>query len=467
MDGLSTLSVYSVPGHRLDRKPRDTSLAFLEGDDEYGWRVARNLRKPLNHLDFLKRQEAIATRLNLHNVHTPPETFDVNYSLLREHQRGDLSTSSLIEHLVTQFDKEGHGIPESEIRYLLREYATVCHMEFHPSDLCNLTCLGCTYGHDDPETKPSPVHYPFRYLKRLARLKPKSMVIIGGGEPTLYKHGPYHFQELVHGIREQMPEIALALVTNGTHRPIGNWPNQFWWIRLSLDAATPETYRAFRGKPLFERVIDTFLDYLDTDVPYVGISFLFSKANIHEYVAVARFIFELVQRTKPQHLHKVNVQYRPLRRDPSSGRQPFTEAITEADIRRSVSEVEELAKQSSKMEAFLREQTNITAVLGGNTHPPHAFSRCYYSQTFKIVRANGDLRPCFIRVSEPDFYLGNIVRDPLERIALNTLYVAATRKPHCDAHGCRQCHVNYVFEQGLAGRMQPSTSPEVLADPMY
>ena len=467
MDGVSTFSVYSVPSHRLDRRPRDTSLAFLEGDDEYGWRVARNLRKPLNHLDFLKRQEVIATRLNLHNVHTPREIFDINYSLLQEHQHGDLSRSSLIKHLATQLNDKGRGIPESEIRYLLREYATVCHMEFHPSDLCNLTCQGCTYGHDDPETKPLPVHYPFQCLDSIACLKPKSMVIIGGGEPTLYSQGLHHFQELVYTIREQMPGIALALVTNGTHRPLGDWPSQLSWIRLSLDAATPETYRAFRGKPLFERVVDTFLDYLDTDVSYVGVSFLFSRANIHEYAAVARFIFDLVQYTKPQHLHKVNIQYRPLRRDPASGRKPFIEAITNADIRRSVSEVEELARQSPRMEAFLQDQTNITAVLGGNTHPPHDFSRCYYSQTFRIVRANGDLRPCFIRVAEPEFCLGNITRDPLERIALNTLYVAATRSPDCDPYGCRQCHVNYVLEQGLAGRMQPSTSPEVLADPMY
>ena len=106
-------------------------------------------------------------------------------------------------------------------------------------------------------------------------------------------------------------------------------------------------------------------------------------------------------------------------------------------------------------------------MLGGNTHPPHEFSRCYYSQTFRIVRANGDLRPCFIRVIEPDFKLGNIITDSLEAIALNTLYIGARRKPHCDSLGCCQCHVNYTFEQGLKGSLKPSTSPEVQQDPMY
>ncbi len=91
----------------------------------------------------------------------------------------------------------------------------------------------------------------------------------------------------------------------------------------------------------------------------------------------------------------------------------------------------------------------------------------YYSQTFKIIRANGDLRPCFIRVAEPDFVLGNIIADDLPTIALNTLYVGACRHPYCDARGCRQCHVNYIFEQGLKGVLKPSISPEVLADPMF
>jgi sulfatase maturation enzyme AslB (radical SAM superfamily) len=93
--------------------------------------------------------------------------------------------------------------------------------------------------------------------------------------------------------------------------------------------------------------------------------------------------------------------------------------------------------------------------------------RCYYSETFRIVRANGDLWPCFVRVAEPDFRLGNIISDSLETIALNTLYIAARRKPHCDSLGCCQCHVNYTFEQGLIGGLMPSTSPEVRRDPMY
>jgi MoaA/NifB/PqqE/SkfB family radical SAM enzyme len=298
-------------------------------------------------------------------------------------------------------------------------------------------------------------------------MKPGSMVIIGGGEPTLYKSGKYRFQEMVEEICSTNPGIVLALVTNGTYKPAGDWPGRLSWIRLSLDAATEDTYSAFRGKPLFNRVIQNYLSYLDHDARYVGISFLFARSNVHDYAAVARFIFELVKKEKPYALKKVNIQYRPRRRDPNRYGQPFTQAVTLEQIQRAVSEVQELADSSQEIKAFLRHQTNVSAILGGNTHPPHEFSRCYYSQTFRIVRANGDLRPCFIRVSEPDFVLGNIRTDSLETIALNSLYVGARRMPHCDPQGCCQCHVNYTFEQGLKGNLKPSTSPQVLADPMY
>jgi len=463
------LEQFSVYNNLLTRPQcLDNPLRDLLPDDyDHGWHVARNLIKPLNHLDFLKRKEEIAVELNLHNRVTPSLWFDPNYDILAKHQARKVSTADVIKDLAVQLYQAGKALSENDIAARLREYATIRHMEFHPSDVCNLTCCGCTYGHDDPERKLPPVNFPFQEIKKIAKMKPRSMVIIGGVEPGLYKSGKHRFQEMIEEICTTNRGITLALVTNGTYKPPGDWPNRFSWIRLSLDAATESTYSAFRGKPMFNRVIPNYLSYLDYDVKYVGISFLFARSNIHEYAAVARFIYELVKKEKPHALHKINIQYRPLRRDPYFYAKPFPQAVTLEQIQKAVSVVRELADFSEEMKAFLRNQTNITAVLGGNAHPSHEFSRCYYSQTFRIVRANGDLRPCFIRVSEPDFVLGNILTDPLETIALNTLYIGARRKSYCDSHGCRQCHVNYTFEQGLKGNLKPSTSPEVIADPMY
>ena len=460
-----SLSVYNV--HRLSKQQPTHALSDLENNPEEGWGVSRHPLKPLNHLDYLMGKEKIAETLLLHNLRTPPAIFERNYARLDQHQKGALSTEQVVLSLQHELHAYGTQKSAAEIRELLQEFATVRHMEFHPSDVCNLKCLGCTYGHDNPATKPLPINFPFAHIEKISTLQPRSMVIIGGGEPTLYRNKQNGFQELIENIIQFNPDITLALTTNGTFKPKGSWPNQFSWIRLSLDAATPETYRAFRGKNHFHHVVSNFLDYLDYDVPYVGISFLFAQANIHEYAAVAAYIFNLVKKEKPQHLSKVNIQYRPLRRDPHNYHLSFEEAVNQGHIEKAVQDVRALANSSGELKNFLKNQTNVTAILGGNTHPPHDFSRCYYSETFKIVRANGDIRPCFIRVVEPDFHLGNILHDPLEKIALNNLYINARRKPHCTSHGCRQCHVNFVLEQGIQGNIKPSQSPEVLADPMF
>ncbi len=466
---MALLEQFSVYNNLLTRSQRPNGLLrdLLPDDCEHGWSVARNLIKPLNHLDSIRRKEEIAVELNLHSKLTSPHLFGVNYDVLAKHQARTITTLAVVKHLAAQLQQEGKKLPEADIVDKLRDYATVCHMEFHPSDVCNLSCCGCTYGHDEPGRKPPAINFPFQEIEKISQMKPRSMVIIGGGEPTLYRHGIYGLQEAVEEISDTNAGIMLALVTNGTYKPSGDWPNRLSWMRLSLDAAGEGTYTRFRGKPMFTRVIKNFLSYLDCDVRYVGIGFLFARSNVHDYAAAAKLIFDLVKKEKPHALHKVNIQYRPLRRDPYHYDKPFTQAVTVDQVHDVVRQVRELADSSVEMKAFLKNQTNITAILGGNTYPPHDFSRCYYSQTFRIVRANGDLRPCFVRVSEPDFVLGNIWVDSLETIALNTLYVGARRKPHCDKHGCRQCHVNYTFEQGLCGYLRPSTSPYVLADPMY
>lgn len=448
---------FSVYNAHLDRDSSKHPLRFLLPENQdIGWPARRSLKRPLNHLGLLVEKEEIAEKLDLHNTKSDSSVFDRNYAILERHQKREVDTKEAIRQIASISD-----LSVDEVTALLREYATVGSMEFHPSDVCNLACRGCTYGHGDPSTKPPAVNFPFESISRIVDLQPRGIMIVGGGEPVLYKSEGHRFQDMVEELSSRLPDTLLALKTNGTFRPPGDWTERVGWIRVSLDAATAETYESFRQKPFFDRVIATFLDYLDSDVEYVGISFLFSKSNIPEYAQVAEFLFNLVKKHNPDKLGKTGIEYRPLRRDPRDYNKPFGLAIDGADIQRTLAEVRQLAETSDEMRDFLKYQTNITAFMGGNSHPSHDFERCYYSQIFHIVRANGELRPCYIRVVEPDFVLGNIITDSLESIALNSLYIGAKRKEDCDPHGCRQCYVNYMLEQGLAGNIKPSESPDI------
>ena len=316
--------------------------------------------------------------------------------------------------------------------------------------------------------RPPPVNFPFSELEHLARICQRSMLLIGGGEPLLYRSGRRFFCDLVGFIRRQMPHIQLGLVSNGTHAPRGEWAHAFRWIRYSLDAATPSTYAEYRGKRLFDRVCANVVATLRrTRHTRVGVGYLYSAANIHEAALAARALYDLVRRSYPDGLDRFSIQYRPLRRDPKDEGRAFPAAISLAERNRCEAEFISLARRDSAFAGFLRDSTNCEVIAGGNEQAPLEFGRCHYSTVFRIVRANGDLRPCFIRVVEPEFLLGNLTRDPPEKIALNALYMAAFLRPGCDRHGCRQCHVNWILEAGLRGEIEPSKAPSVADDPFF
>jgi radical SAM protein with 4Fe4S-binding SPASM domain len=433
-------------------------LQFLVGDDTRGWRAERNLFKSLNHLELMREKEKIAERLGVHNIKSDQELFKRNYEIPEAHQRKIFSTNKTIEQIAANA-----GLSKADVETLLNKYFQIGHMEFHPSDICNLNCQGCAYGQGVKALRPPQIVFPFEHLDKLVALGPRSILFSGGGEPTMYRSKGRSLGDLIERIHELMPNTQLALITNGTFIPEGSWKDFLRWVRISIDAATPKIYEIFRGKPFFDSVADNLLRYLETSIPSVGGTFLYSKINISEYLEFVRYFFNKVQKQQPQNLSRLNLSYRPLRQNPNDTGREFPDAISEEDIIKTVGEIVKFAKESPVAERFLREQTNIEAVLGGNLQPAMPFERCYYSQIFHIVRANGDVRPCFVRVLEPDFVLGNIISDPPAAISLNTLYIGARKKQYCDKEGCRQCHTNYIIEQGLLGKIK--AVPSVMNDP--
>lgn len=415
----------------------------------------------MNHLPLLRSKDEIALLLRVHPTQTPTELYEANFSVLEAHNKGKIKIEEAMKLIA-------HNTESSfkEINLLLNRYFSVGHLEFHPTDRCNLKCRGCTYGQDDPRLKPLKKSFPFEHLDKVAELDPRSLLLSGGGEPTLYRYKGHVFRNLVERLHELMPNTPIALITNGTCFPKGRWTDYIKWVRISVDAATPACYRAFKGRSFFNKVAKNLLNYLDSSIPSVGCTFLFSKENINEYVDFSRHFLDYVQEKKPKSIDKFNISYRPLRQNPNDDRDDFPEALSDDDIKKVVQRILNYANTPQR-ESFFREQSNVEAVMGGNLQPAMDFERCHYSQIFHIIRANGDVRPCFTRVLEPDFKLGNVIKDSHSAISLNTLYIGTRRKRYCDSEGCRQCHINYLLEKGLKGEIKPSKSHYVFNDPFF
>jgi organic radical activating enzyme len=110
-----------------------------------------------------------------------------------------------------------------------------------PTSACNYACPHCV----DMDILNTGVQYDWDHLRSSLDLMHdkglRSVIIIGGGEPTLYKQ----FTDLVNFVKDK--EMEVAVVSNGTGMErIEQVAHRFGpkdWVRLSLDSASEEKFQ--------------------------------------------------------------------------------------------------------------------------------------------------------------------------------------------------------------------------------
>lgn len=158
------------------------------------------------------------------------------------------------------------------------------HVQIILSDLCNQACHFCAYR--DPSYTSSKMFHiegnynPKRYLpfEKLTEILDdcKEMGVLaiqytGGGEPTVYPR----FQDAITATVDR--GLQWALVTNGVLSK-GRDFSTASWIRVSLDAATAETYSRIRRVPA-----DHFYKACQTIKRYrCGVGFVVTPENWSE-----------------------------------------------------------------------------------------------------------------------------------------------------------------------------------------
>ena len=162
-----------------------------------------------------------------------------------------------------------------------------------PCNKCNERCEFCSYRLRDnknasafDESREIPWPQMERLLDDFEEMGVQGIEVTGGGEPLLYKHSELLWKEL--GRRG----FATALVTNGTlldeHIAELIGQTDLKWARVSIDAATKETYGVMRHCPevYFERAwqaVERLREVAPKNPDFrLGVGFVASNSNAHE-----------------------------------------------------------------------------------------------------------------------------------------------------------------------------------------
>ena len=146
-------------------------------------------------------------------------------------------------------------------------------IELHLTNRCNLKCEWCV----DREIRSNLQDIPFEVLIRfLDDIKNTNIgiTIEGGGEPTVYSL----FEDFV--LEAAKREINLGLISNGVKS--FNWElvKHFRWIRISVDASTPEEYSIEKGFDKFDEVLDNISQMCKNKKDtLIGVGYVLTKRN--------------------------------------------------------------------------------------------------------------------------------------------------------------------------------------------
>lgn len=172
------------------------------------------------------------------------------------------------------------------------------HVQLILSDLCNQDCHFCAFrmeggfatenfadasGNRNPNRR-IPTAKAIEILDDCAALGVEAIEFTGGGEPTVH---PDCMEIIAHA---QARGMKTGLVTNGVKLAPHPALERLSWLRVSLDAGTPETYERIRRSRAWPQVMRA-LDYAGALAgPYVGVGFVVTRENYRELARAAELV---------------------------------------------------------------------------------------------------------------------------------------------------------------------------------
>lgn len=285
--------------------------------------------------------------------------------------------------------------PETIIKLIKNKPISPINLEINLTNICNQRCVWCTYDYlhsnsyslDDKEVKD--------LLEDANKLKIKSITWTGGGEPTLHKSfKKLTLQAANYGIKQGLNTNGLLLKND----IINIICNNFTYIRISLDAASPKTYEVCHGinGKNWNKVIRNIKNLVEQKQRLksnvtIGISFLISEKNYHEIEKLAHFA---------RNIGVDYIQYKPVVDYGPNKCSFYPEKIWDKSAK-SLENIKALEDKNFNIKILDYKFNNIKDY-------KKIYNNCWACKVFASVGADGSVDLCCAHKGKKGFSLGNI-----------------------------------------------------------
>jgi wyosine [tRNA(Phe)-imidazoG37] synthetase (radical SAM superfamily) len=284
------------------------------------------------------------------------------------------------------------------------------------STICNYACDHCV------DKKILNTSFKFAHDKLMASLRLmaekglKSVIIIGGGEPTTYPK----FEEFIYFLKEL--KLQVAVVSNGSgNRRILQCADAFTkgdWVRLSLDSGLEETFQAMH-KPKLKISLDEICEWIPkikekNPAIMVGYSFMITwKGSEINDTSIIENIDEIETATKRARKYKFDyISLKPfLARSPVNNAEiidyktesvAFDEALKKT--RASVNRAKAMETDTFKV----WESTNLMVLENGTFEKYTRQPKTCHMQIFRQILSPLGLYNCPVYRNQPHGQLGDL-----------------------------------------------------------
>jgi wyosine [tRNA(Phe)-imidazoG37] synthetase (radical SAM superfamily) len=347
---------------------------------------------------------------------------------------------------------------ENKISPEIPKWLVPLSINFDLTTACNYYCDHCV----DLDILNSPVKYVHERLMaslgHMIKLGLRSVIIIGGGEPTLYPK----FGDIVRYLKEH--GIQIAIVSNGSRNQtiydIADCLSEKDWVRLSLDSGTNDTFVRMH-KPRKEITLEEICSWVprirsrNSRLP-IGFSFI---------ISVSSNIDEIVTATKLARNYRFSyISFKPLLTRYPSGAEVMDPSVV-TDFKFTIERIRIAVDEAKtyETEGFrIIESTNLRALKQNTwrdfTHQP---STCHMQAFHQILSPLGLFNcPGYrgvenARIAGKDAYSGpDEIRLTQESVA-NILNRFDARKECADVT-CLYNSANWWIEKALNGELEPA-----------